>query len=118
MSQANAQASAQNAQANVPLSGAREARPNFFRRLVARAQAREIAAFVVPGPEVARAAGVDLEAAGLGSSATPRHAGVLVLVGGLPPGLKKAAAVAYAQMPRPRAILAIGSGDISPLPGP
>lgn len=118
MSQANAQASAQNAQANVPLSGAREARPNFFRRLVARAQAREIAAFVVPGPEVARAAGVDLEAAGLGISATPRHAGVLVLVGGLPPGLKKAAAVAYAQMPRPRAILAIGSGDISPLPGP
>lgn len=105
-------------QANVPLSGAREARPNFFRRIVARAQAQELAAFVVPGPEVARAAGVDLEAAGLGISATPRHAGVLVLVGGLPPGLKKAAAVAYAQMPRPRAILAIGSGDISPLPGP
>ncbi len=105
-------------QANVPLSGAREARPNFFRRIVARAQAQELAAFVVPGPEVARAAGVDLEAAGLGISATPRHAGVLVLVGGLPRGLKKAAAVAYAQMPRPRAILAVGAGHVSPLPEP
>jgi len=103
---------------SAPLSGARQARPNFFRRLVAWAQARELAGFVVPGPEVARAVGVDLETTGLRISCTPRHASVLVLVGELPPGLKKAAAVAYAQMPRPRAILAVGTGDVSPLPGP
>ena len=100
------------------ISGARQARPSFMRRLVVWAQARELAAFVVPGPEAARALGVDLEAAGLRLSDTPRHAGVLVLVGELPLGLKKAAAVAYAQMPRPRAILAVGAGDISPLPEP
>ncbi len=103
---------------SAPLSGARQARPNFFRRLVAWAQARELAGFVVPDPEAARAVGVDLETTGLRISCTPRHASVLVLVGELPPGLKKAAAVAYAQMPRPRAILAIGTRDVSPLPGP
>jgi Ni,Fe-hydrogenase III large subunit len=32
--------------------------------------------------------------------------------------LVRAAAVVYAQMPRPRAILGIGAGDVSPLPGP
>ena len=100
------------------LAGARRARPSFFRRLVARAQARELSVFVVPGPEAVRAIGADLEATGLRISATPRHAGVLVLVGELPSGLKKAAAVAYAQMPRPRAILAVEAGNVSPLPDP
>jgi Ni,Fe-hydrogenase III large subunit len=100
------------------ISGARQAQPSFFRRLVARAQARELAAFIVPDPEAAYALGVDLEAVGLRISGTPRHASVLVLVGELPPGLKKAAAVAYAQMPRPRAILAVGAADVSPLPEP
>ncbi len=98
--------------------GSREARPTFFRRLVARAAARELDAFVVPGLEIARARGLDLAAAGLRPSGTPRHASVLVLVGGVPEGLKKAAAVAYAQMPRPRAILAVGAGDVSSLPEP
>jgi Ni,Fe-hydrogenase III large subunit len=100
------------------ISGAREARPSPLRRLVARAAARDLRAFVVPGPDVARARGLDLEAAGLRLSDTPRHASVLVLVGELPAGLKEAAAVAYAQMPRPRAILAVGAGDVSPLPEP
>ncbi len=100
------------------LSGAREAQPSWLRRLVARAAARELSAFVVPAPELARARGLDLEASGLTVVGTPRHARVLVVVGELPEGLKKAAAVAYAQMPRPRAILAVGAGDVSPLPEP
>ena len=100
------------------ISGSRQASTSFLRRLVARAQARELAAFVVPGLEIARAKGVDLEAAGLRISDTPRHASVLLIVGELPLGLKKAAAVAYAQMPRPRTIFAIGTGDVSPLPEP
>jgi len=68
-------------------SGAREARPNQLRRFVAKAAARELISFAVPGPEVARARGLDLEAAGLPLADTPRHAGVLVLVGELPAGL-------------------------------
>lgn len=103
---------------NAPLSGAREARPSALRRLLARAAARDLAAVVVPGPDVARARGIDLEAAGLRIADTPRRASVLVLVGDLPAGLKRVAAVAYAQMPRPRAILAVGAGDITPLPAP
>ncbi len=100
------------------LSGAREGRPSALRRLVAKASADDLCAFVVPGPDVARARGIDPGAAGLGVAATPRHAGVILLLGELPAGLKKAAAVAYAQMPRPRAVLAVGAGDVSPLPGP
>jgi hypothetical protein len=34
----------------------------------------------------------------------------------LPEGLRDAASVAYAQMPRPRSILALGAGDLAPLP--
>lgn len=100
------------------ISGAREARPSLLRRLVARAQAREFAAFVVPGAEVARAYGLDVEAAGLRLADTPRHANVLAVVGGSPEGLEQAAAVAYAQMPRPRVVVGIGTADVSPLPGP
>jgi hypothetical protein len=80
------------------------------------AMASDLAAFVVPGPDVARSRGLDLDAAGLRIAQSPRHASVLVLVSEPPPGLKKATAVAYAQMPRPRAILAVGTGNITPLP--
>ena len=100
------------------ISGAQGARPSWFRRLVARAAARELEAFVVPGPEVARARGIDVEATGLEAVSTPRHASVLLVVGEIPEGLKKAATVAYAQMMRPRAVLAVGAGDVSPLPEP
>ena len=100
------------------ISGARQAQPAWFHRMVARAMARRLNAFVVPGPDIARAHGLDIEGAGLQVVETPRHAGVLLLVGGLPEGLREAAAVAYAQMPRPRAVLAVGVGDVSPLPGP
>jgi Ni,Fe-hydrogenase III large subunit len=98
------------------LSGSREARPSLLRRVTAWAMGSDLAAFVVPGPDVARSRGLDLDAAGLRVAQSPRHASVLVLVGEPPPGLKKATAVAYAQMPRPRAILAVGTGNITPLP--
>ena len=100
------------------ISGARQAEPGWFHRTVARAMARRLTAFVVPGPDVARAYGLDLEAAGLQIIDTPRHASVLLLVGELPEGLREAAAVAYAQMPRPRAVFAVGIGEAPPLPEP
>ncbi len=98
------------------LAGARAGALSGLRRLVALAMANDLVAFVVPGPEIARARGLDLEKAGLRLATTPRHAGVLLIVGPLPAGLAAAASIAYAQMPRPRAILALGASDIAPLP--
>lgn len=100
------------------ISGARQAEPNWFHSMVARAMAHRLEAFVVPGPDVARAHGLDIAGAGLRIADTPRHAGVLLLVGEMPEGLRKAATVAYAQMPRPRAVFAVGAGEVSPLPEP
>ncbi|HEY9091569.1 MAG TPA: heavy metal-binding domain-containing protein [Parasphingorhabdus sp.] len=96
--------------------GARQGTMTMLQRLVAAAMSRDIRGFVVPGADVARAAGLDLGGAGLHLSATPRHANVLVIIAPLPAGLADAASVAYGQMPRPRAILALGSGDLGPLP--
>lgn len=96
--------------------GARQGTMTVLQRLVAAAMSRDIRGFVVPGADVARAAGLDLGGAGLYLSATPRHANVLVIISPLPAGLADAASVAYGQMPRPRAILALGPGDLAPLP--
>ncbi|MGB3683624.1 MAG: hypothetical protein WA990_14190 [Rubrobacteraceae bacterium] len=100
------------------ISGARQAEPTWFHKMVARAMSRRLEAFVVPGPDVARALGLDVEDAGLRIVDTPRHANVLLLLGELPEGLKEAAAVAYAQMMRPRTIFAVGAEDVAPLPEP
>lgn len=97
-------------------SSARRAAPDPLRGLAAAASARRLEAVVVPGPEVLRALGLDLPATGADHAATPRHANLLILVGALPPGLRQAAAVVYAQMPRPRAVLALDCPDIAPLP--
>ena len=98
--------------------GARQGAMTGLRRLVAAAMSHDLCAFVVPGADVARAHGLDLAGAGLHLVATPRHASVLVIVGPLPAGLRDAASIAYAQMPRPRAILALGPVDVGPLPTP
>ncbi len=100
------------------LSGARQAMPGGLRGLVARAMAADLRAFVVPGLDIARAGGLDPAGAGLRLADTPRHANVLLIAGPLPPDLLKAACVVWAQMPRPRAILALGADNIAPLPAP
>lgn len=99
-------------------AGAREGSVNWVRRLAARAQVEHFTAFILPGLEVARAHGIDLASVQLRVVPTPRHANVLLLIGELPPGLLRAACVVYAQMPRPRVIVALGSGSIMPLPAP
>jgi len=98
------------------ISGARQGAMSGFRRLVAAAMARDLGVFVVPGPDIARAHGLDIEAAGLHRVASPRHAGVLLVIGDTTPALREAAAVVYAQMMRPRALFAVGTGELSPLP--
>ena len=100
------------------ISGARQAEPTWLHRLAAQAMSRRLDALIVPGPDVARARGLDIEGAGLEIVDTPRHASVLLLVGELPEGLREAAAVAYAQMMRPRVVLAVGAGEVPPLPRP
>jgi Ni,Fe-hydrogenase III large subunit len=96
--------------------GARQGTMTVLQRIVAAAMSRDIRGFVVPGADVARAAGLDLAGAGLHLSATPRHANVLIILAPLPAGMAQAASVAYGQMPRPRAILALGANDLTPLP--
>lgn len=98
--------------------GGRTGRLNLIRQLAARTQVANLTAFVLPGLEIARAKGIDLASVRLRVAPTPRHANVLLLVGELPPGLLQAASVVYAQMPRPRSIVSLGSGTISPLPAP
>ncbi len=99
------------------IAGAREGGLSGLRRLTAAAMARDLHAIVVPGPEVARARGLDIESAGLQIAATPRHANVLLLVGPVPRELGDAVIVLYAQMMRPRALFSLGAdGTPSPLP--
>jgi NADH:ubiquinone oxidoreductase subunit D len=98
------------------MAGARKGEPRSLLRALARALPVRLDIFVVPGSDVARALGLDLRLEGVRTVATPRHANVLLVVGELPEPLLAAATVVYAQMPRPRAVVALGAGDISPLP--
>ncbi|MDK8463261.1 heavy metal-binding domain-containing protein [Marinobacter sp. SS13-12] len=89
----------------------------MLQRLVSRALARNLSCLIVPGPEVALAHGLDVTAAGLRISTTPRDAAVLLIVGELSEKMGDAVTVLYAQMPRPRAILMVGGQAPSTLPG-
>lgn len=100
------------------ISGARAGAPTRLRRLVARAMARDLPAFVVPDVRFAHASGLNPETAGLRPVSTPRHASVLLLVGDIPEGMMRAATIVYAQIPRPRTILAAGGGHSGVLPPP
>jgi Ni,Fe-hydrogenase III large subunit len=100
----------------VAARGARKGRPRGLLGLIARALPPQLDTFVLPGLDVARAAGLDLDAAGCRPATTPRHSTVLLVVGELPTALLEAAVVVFAQMTRPRVIVALESGDISPLP--
>jgi len=98
------------------ITGARQGKWSGLRRLVAAAMARDLKVFIIPGPDIARAHDLDIEAAGLQQVASPRHASVLMVVGAIPPALREAAAIVYAQMVRPRALFTLGAGELSPLP--
>jgi len=87
-----------------------------LRRLIAASMARELNIFVIPGPEIARAHGLDIAAAGIQLVVSPRHASVLLVIGAIPPALRETAAVIYAQMMRPRVLFAVGTEDLWPLP--
>lgn len=99
-------------------AGARQHRERFttLQKWVSRALVRSLGCLIVPGPEVALAHGLDVKAAGMRTTATPRDAGVLLIVGELPEKMGEAVAVLYAQMPRPRAVVMLGGQTPSSLP--
>ena len=97
-------------------TGARTKIGTRLRYRLAAALAVRPSVFVIPGEDIARSLGLGIEAAGMRAVATPRHADVLLVVGPLSRALVDAAVVVYAQMPRPRVIVALDAGDISPLP--
>jgi len=96
--------------------GARQGVSSGLRRLLAWSMARDLGVYIIPGPEIARANGLDIDATGMHIVASPRHASILLVVGELPLALRDAATVIYAQMMRPRVLLTLGASDLSPLP--
>ncbi len=98
------------------ITGARQGMLTGIRRLSAVAMARDLCTFLIPGPDISRVYGLDIEAAGMRPVTSPRHASVLLITGHISPALRDAASVIYAQMVRPRAIFALGTGELSPLP--
>jgi len=99
--------------------GARLGQASGFRRFFAQAMAKDLKVFVVPGLDISRALGLDIEAAGMQVVASPRHANVLLVVGDLPAAMCEAASIVYAQMLRPKVLFAVGITDketLHPLP--
>ncbi len=96
--------------------GARQGILSGLRRMVAYSMAQNLGVFLIPGSEIVRMHRLDVKAAGLNVVASPRHASVLLVVGEIPPALREAAAVIYAQMMRPRVLFALGASNLSPLP--
>lgn len=102
------------------ITGARQRQGGFtvLQKWVSRALAGNLRCLIVPGPEVALSHGLDVTAAGMRITATPRDASVLLIIGELSEKMNEAVAVLYAQMPRPRAIVILGGQTPSTLPDP
>ncbi|AMR29363.1 hypothetical protein A0257_21200 [Hymenobacter psoromatis] len=100
------------------LSGARLGLLSPLKKWLLGAGASVLRVLMVPGPDVARALGLDLGAAGLETAAAPNAADVLLVTGPLPPKLAEQAAVLFAQMPRPRLLVFAGLEAAPPLPAP
>ncbi len=100
------------------IAGARQGTISALKRLVSFSMSQDLGVYVVPGTEITRAYGLDIEAAGINIVASPRHASVLLIAGDMPAALRDAAAVIYAQMPRPRVLfnLTTSTTDLLPLP--
>lgn len=104
--------------AAAPIHSARQGPLSRFRRWLATTASPPLKVFVVPGPDVLRAQGLELGPAGLEIVHTPRGAVVLLITGPLPAGLTENAAVVFAQMPRPRLLAVLGEPVLGSLPAP
>lgn len=95
--------------------GAQQGGMNFLRRWIAKISARSIRIFPVPGAEIFR---IHTEPGSWQLAANPRKANVLLVMGDLAEPLAQKAAVAYAQIPRPRVLVFTGPERLPYLPKP
>ncbi len=98
--------------------GARKGAWHFLKRWTAKATASDLSIFPVPGADVLRACGMHFMQKGMSVAATPRQANVLLVAGPITEKLAEKAAVAYAQMPRPRVLVFAGPDKLPYLPAP
>ncbi len=79
------------------ITGARQRQGRFtvLQKWVSRALAGNLSCLIVPGPEVALSHGLDVTAAGMRITATPRDASVLLIIGELSEKMNEAVAVLY-----------------------
>ncbi len=99
-------------------TGARPAPAPELRNRVGRWAAGRTIVFCLPGIDALARRGWLPHGAGIEVAATPAHANVLLLAGPLPAPLARAAAVTFAQMPRPRALVQFGAASCPDLPKP
>jgi len=97
--------------------GARKGRMNAMRQWIARASAKEILIFPVPGADVMRLYQAETEMDAR-LTANPRESNVLLVVGELTESLALKAGVAYQQIPRPRVLVVASSVQPPYLPEP
>lgn len=87
--------------------GARKGEMNTVRGWIAKASAKDIRLFPVPGANILRMHENKLDLDFI-IAPNPREANVLLVMGGLTDPLTKKAAVAYQQIPRPRVLVVAG----------
>nr|WKN38578.1 hypothetical protein K4G66_07670 [Tunicatimonas sp. TK19036] len=98
--------------------GARKGSWNPLKRWIAQAMAQEFAVLPVPGADVLRSYGLYLEDRGIRIADSPRDAHGLLVAGIISEQLAEKAAIAYAQIPRPRLLIFAGVDAIPSLPKP
>ncbi len=98
--------------------GSRKGKQTAFKQMLSGVASKSLWVFPVPGLNVLLAKGFNPHQKGVNIATTPKHANVLIVTSPLPEKLTTYAANVYAQMPRPRLLVFIGSSSIEPLPPP
>lgn len=98
--------------------GSRKGKQTSFKQMLSAVISKSLRVFPVPGLDVLLAKGFNPHQKGVNIATTPKHANVLLVTSPLPGKLTTYAANVYAQMPRPRLLVFIGSSSIESLPPP
>jgi hypothetical protein len=102
----------------LPIYGSRKGKQNSFRQMLSSIAGKSLQLFPVPGLDVFLAKGMNPHQKGVTIASTPRHANVLLVTSPLPENLVQYVANVYAQMPRPRLLVAVATEINDPLPPP
>lgn len=98
--------------------GSRKGKQNSFRQMLSSVAGKSLQLFPVPGLDVFLAKGMNPHQKGVTIASTPRHANVLLVTSPLPENLVQYVANVYAQMPRPRLLVAVATEINDTLPPP